>query len=134
LCATISFCLWQLDAADIVAGYKQLWAIERVFKDMKNTLDIRPVYHRLDDRIRSHILICWLAMVLVRYAENLADRSWYQIEKALSDVTAGLIENDNVSLWYCSDISDEAKDIFKRLNIDVPKKVLATITRESTAV
>ncbi|MFA6366898.1 MAG: IS1634 family transposase [Candidatus Hydrogenedentales bacterium] len=124
----------KLDAADIVAGYKQLWAIERVFKDMKNTLDIRPVYHRLDDRIRSHILICWLAMVLVRYAENIADRSWYQIEKALSDVTAGLIENDNVSLWYCSDISDEAKDIFKRLNIDVPKKVLATVARKSVAV
>jgi transposase len=124
----------KLDAADIVAGYKQLWAIERVFKDMKNTLDIRPVYHRLDDRIRSHILICWLSMVLVRYAENMADRSWYQIEKALSDVTAGLIESGNVSLWYCSDISDEAKDIFKRLTIELPKKVLATVTRKSIAV
>ena len=124
----------KLDAADIVAGYKQLWAIERVFKDMKNTLDIRPVYHRLDDRIRSHILICWLAMILVRYAENVADRLWYQIEKALSDVTAGLIESDNVGLWYCSDISDEAKDIFKRLTIDVPKKVLSTVTKEAVAV
>jgi transposase len=101
---------------------------------MKNTLDIRPVYHRLDDRIRSHILIFWLAMVLVRYAENVTDRSWYQIEKALADVTAGLIESDKVNLWYCSDISDEAKDIFKRLNIDVPKKVLATVARESLAV
>ncbi len=124
----------KLDAADIVAGYKQLWAIERVFKDMKNTLDIRPIYHRLDDRIRSHILICWLAMVLVRYAENMADRSWYQIEKVLSDVTAGLIESDNVSLWYCSDISDEAKDIFKRLTIELPKKVLATVARDPVAV
>jgi hypothetical protein len=101
---------------------------------MKNTLDIRPVYHRLDDRIRSHILICWLAMILVRYAENVADRSWYQIEKALSDITAGLIESDNVSLWYCSDISDEAKDIFKRLTIELPKKVLGTVTRKSVAV
>lgn len=117
----------KLDAADIVAGYKQLWAIERVFRDMKNTLDIRPVYHRLDDRIRSHILICWLAMILVRYAENLADRSWYQIEKALADVTAGLIETEKMSLWYCSDISEEAKDIFRRLQIVLPKKVLSTV-------
>lgn len=54
----------KMDAADVVAGYKQLWAIERVFRDMKNILDIRPVYHHLDDRIRSHILIRWLAMVL----------------------------------------------------------------------
>ena len=124
----------KMDAADVVAGYKQLWAIERVFRDMKSILDIRPVYHHLDDRIRSHILICWLAMVLVRYAENMADRSWYQIETAVADVTAGRIESDKVDLWYCSDISDEAKDIFMRLNIDLPKKVLSTVERETAAV
>jgi len=124
----------KMDAADVVAGYKQLWAIERVFKDMKNTLDIRPVYHRLDDRIRSHILICWLAMVLVRYAENATDRSWRQIEKALADITAGLIESDSVRLWYCSDISDEAKDLFKRLEIALPKKVLSTEPRVRASV
>jgi transposase len=124
----------KMDAADVVAGYQQLWAIERVFKDLKNTLDIRPVYHRLDDRIRSHILICWLAMVLVRYAENATDRSWHQIGKALADVTAGLIESDKVTLWYCSDISDEAKDVFTRLEIVLPKKVLSTEPRVRPAV
>jgi transposase len=124
----------KMDAADVVAGYKQLWAIERVFRDMKNILDIRPVYHHLDDRIRSHILICWLAMVLVRYAENMTDKSWYQIETALADLTTGLIESDKVKLWYCSDISDEAKDIFKRLNIALPRRVLSTVQREATAV
>jgi len=124
----------KLDAAEVVAGYKQLWAIERVFKEMKNALDIRPVYHRLDDRIRSHIPICWLAMILIRYAENVTERSWYQIEKALTDITAGLIESDKVNLWYCSDISDEAKNIFKQLNIVLPKKVLSTIPNEDVAV
>lgn len=124
----------KMDAADVVAGYKQLWAIERVFRDMKNILDIRPVYHHLDDRIRSHILICWLAMVLVRYAENMAEKSWYQIETALADLTTGLIESDTVNLWYCSDISDEAKDIFKRMNIALPRRVLSTIARETAAV
>ncbi|HQJ23597.1 MAG TPA: IS1634 family transposase, partial [Rectinema sp.] len=124
----------KMDAADVVAGYKQLWAIERVFRDMKHILDIRPVYHRLDDRIRSHILICWLAMVLVRYAENMANTSWYQIETALADLTAGLIESDKVNLWYCSDISEAAKDIFTRLNIALPKKVLSTVERNAAAV
>lgn len=124
----------KMDAADVVAGYKQLWAIERVFKDMKNILDIRPVYHHLDDRIRSHILLCWLGMVLIRYAENSVDASWYQIETALDDITAGLIESDSVNLWYCSDISDTATDIFKKLNIALPKKVLSTVAREAAAV
>lgn len=124
----------KMDAADVVAGYKQLWAIERVFRDMKHILDIRPVYHRPDDRIRSHMLICWLAMVLVRYAENMTDKSWYQIETALADLTTGLIESDKVNLWYCSDISEEAKDIFTSLNIALPKKVLSTAERQVAAV
>lgn len=120
----------KLDAALVVEGYKQLWEIERVFRDLKNTLDIRPVYHRLNERIRSHILICWLAMVLVRYTENMADRSWYQIEKALSTVTVGLIESEKVNLWYCSDISEEAKEIFAALAIELPRKVLATAAKQ----
>jgi transposase len=120
----------KLDAADVVAGYKQLWEIERVFRDLKNTLDVRLVYHRLEERIRSHILICWLAMVLIRYTENMADRSWYQIEKALSTVTAGLIESEKVNLWYCSDISEEAKEIFAALAIELPRKVLAMATKQ----
>ena len=73
-------------------------------------------------------------MVLVRYAEHMTDKSWYQIDTTLADVTTGLIESDKVNLWYCSDISDEAKDIFKRLEIALPKIVLSTIAREAAVV
>ena len=109
-----------------------MWSVE--IQASYNLAGIQAVYHHLDDRIRSHILICWLAMVLVRYAENMTDKSWYQIETALADLTTGLIESDKVNLWYCSDISDEAKDIFKKLNIALPKKVLSTVPREAAAV
>jgi len=44
-----------LSAEDIALGYKQLAAVERVFRDLKHTVDIRPVYHRLADRIRVSI-------------------------------------------------------------------------------
>jgi transposase len=121
----------KLDAADVVAGYKQLWEIERVFKDLKHTLDIRPVYHRLDDRIRSHVLLCFLAMILVRYAENMLDTSWYQIEKVIGSISAGLIESEKVNIWYTSDISEEAKDILDKLDIPLPKKVLETVSVEA---
>ncbi len=42
-----------ISAEDVVLGYKQLHEIERVFKDMKHLIDIRPVRHRLDERIRA---------------------------------------------------------------------------------
>jgi transposase len=38
---------------------------------MKTTLHLRPVYHRLEDRIRAHIIRCWLALLLVRLVETM---------------------------------------------------------------
>ncbi len=47
-----------LSTEDIALGYKQLHQIERVNRDLKHTVDIRPVYHRREDRIRAHALLC----------------------------------------------------------------------------
>ena len=57
---------------DIALGYKQLLEVERGWRDMKQVLDLRPVYHRREDRIRSHVLLCWLALLLIRVAETTA--------------------------------------------------------------
>ena len=58
-----------LSAEDIALGYKQLMEVERAFRTLKSTLSLRPMYHSKDDRIRSHVLLCWLALLLVRIAE-----------------------------------------------------------------
>jgi hypothetical protein len=56
----------QLDAAGVVTGYKNLANIERDFRIIKvDDLDLRPIHHRLDDRVRAHVLICMLACYLV---------------------------------------------------------------------
>ena len=56
----------QLDAAGVVIGYKNLAHIERDFRIIKaDDLDLRPIHHRLDDRVRAHVLICMLACYLV---------------------------------------------------------------------
>jgi hypothetical protein len=45
-------------AEDVALGYKNLMEAERAFPTMKPTLDLRPVHHRLDSRIRAHVLLC----------------------------------------------------------------------------
>jgi len=51
-----------LDAAGTVRAYKGLAAVERAFRCLKTVdLHVRPIYHRLDSRVRAHILICMLA-------------------------------------------------------------------------
>jgi Transposase DDE domain len=55
-----------LDPAAVVAGYKNLANVERDFRILKvDDLDLRPIHHRLDDRVQAHVLICMLACYLV---------------------------------------------------------------------
>jgi len=55
-----------LDAAGAVAAYKDLAKLERDFRHIKaEDLDLRPIYHRLEDRVRGHLLICMLACYLL---------------------------------------------------------------------
>jgi len=55
----------QLDAAAVVTAYKNLKYVERDFRHIKSDdLDLRPVFHRLEERVRAHVLICMLACYL----------------------------------------------------------------------
>ena len=55
----------QLDGPAVVAAYKNLKYVERDFRHIKSDdLDLRPVFHRLEERVRAHVLICMLACYL----------------------------------------------------------------------
>jgi transposase len=51
----------ELAAPGIVRAYKQLKEAEKGFGGLKGPLEVRPIHHRLEDRVRSHLLICMLA-------------------------------------------------------------------------
>ncbi len=56
----------QLDPAGVVTGYKNLAHVERDFRIIKaDDLDLRPIHHRLTDRVKSHVLICLLACYVI---------------------------------------------------------------------
>ena len=55
----------ELDAAGVVTAYKNLKYVERDFRHIKSDdLDLRPVFHRIEERVRAHVLICMLACYL----------------------------------------------------------------------
>jgi hypothetical protein len=55
----------ELDAAAVVTAYKNLKNVERDFRHIKSDdLDLRPVFHRLEERVKAHVLICMLACYL----------------------------------------------------------------------
>jgi transposase len=54
----------ELDSAEVVRSYKQLKEVERAFRSFKGPLEVRPIHHRLEERVRAHILLCMLAYYL----------------------------------------------------------------------
>ena len=56
---------------------------------MKQILDLRPVYHRLEERIRAHVVLCWLALLLIRIIETTTDQTWHNIRRDLDRLHAG---------------------------------------------
>jgi transposase len=70
-------------------GYKQLMEVERAFRTLKTTLDLRPVYHRKDERIQAHVFLCFLALLLVRIAERKTNMTWDRIKAQMERLHLG---------------------------------------------
>jgi len=68
---------------DLAAAYKQLLQVERGWRDMKGALGLRPVFHYREDRIRAHVQLCWLALLLIRVVENATDDTWRNVRHEL---------------------------------------------------
>ena len=60
-------------------------------RTLKSSLSLRPVYHSKDDRIRSHVLICWLALLLVRIAEVETGMSWAVVLRTMQRLHLGAV-------------------------------------------
>ncbi|MFH1609030.1 MAG: IS1634 family transposase [Candidatus Bipolaricaulota bacterium] len=115
----------QLAAEDAVLGYKQLWQIERVFRDLKHVVDIRPVYHRLEDRIRAHVLLCWLAVLLIRVAENETGQTWHRMQQQLERLEVGIHHTRSGEVWQTNRPTEELEGLFQTLDLKLPPRYLA---------
>lgn len=117
-----------LSAEDIVAGYKTLWRIERAFRDMKHVLDLRPVYHRLSDRIRAHVLLCWLALLLVRVAENETKQTWRALRSELGRLMVGIHQTPHGEFWQTSRPTPAQEEAYKAVKLAPPPRNLTIPT------
>ncbi|MFD4977802.1 IS1634 family transposase [Streptomyces sp. NPDC058424] len=117
-----------LSAEDIALGYKQLLEVERGWRDMKQLLDLRPVYHRREDRIRAHVLLCWLALLLIRVAENTTGQTWNRLRAELQRLQAATFTGPAGTYRQTSEPTKPQRDILTALDLPVPKKVIELTT------
>jgi Transposase DDE domain len=109
-----------LSAEDIALGYKQLLEVERGWRDMKSTLDLRPVYHHLERRIRAHVLLCWLALLLIRLAETATGDTWRNLRHQLDRMHLGTFTGDVGTIRRRTATLPEQAAILRALKLPEP--------------
>ena len=112
-----------MTAEDIALGYKQLLEVERGWRDLKQVIDLRPVYHRKEERIRSHVILCWLALLLARIAENATGATWPELRRQLDRIQAGAFTGPAGTFRQRTEITPAQAAILDRLGIDPPPKI-----------
>jgi hypothetical protein len=117
-----------LSAEDIALGYKQLLEVERGWRDMKQVIDLRPVYHRLEDRIRAHVILCWLALLLVRVAETTTGQTWPTLRRDLDRLHVGTFTGPAGTFRQRTDLTKAQQDLFAKLQLPPPKQIIELAT------
>lgn len=111
-----------LPAEDVAIVYKQLVDIENAFRTLKQDLAIRPVYHRLEETIRAHVLLNWLALLLVRIAENKTDMTWNKLRHQLDKIQVGKFIFNSGEVFQTSKLDNQQVKILNMLGIKSPSK------------
>ena len=113
----------ELSAEDIALGYKQLAEVERGWRDLKHVLDLRPVYHRKEERIRAHVLLCWLALLLLRIAETTCADTWPTLRRDLEKMQVGTFQGPTGTFRKRTETTAAQRAILARLKLSEPPQI-----------
>ncbi|MCA1678271.1 MAG: IS1634 family transposase [Actinobacteria bacterium] len=114
-----------LSTEDVALAYKQLLQVERGWRDMKTTLDLRPVRHRKEDRIRAHVILCWLALLLIRIAEHETDDTWRNLRDELQRLHLGTFTGPAGTSRQRTRLTARQREILRALDVGEPPRFLA---------
>ncbi len=118
-----------LSAEDVALGYKNLLEAERGFRDLKSTLELRPVFHRIEPRIRAHVLLCWLALLLIRVAERRTGLTWRRIAIELGRVHAVTLTSSVGTVVQTTPLSIVQQGLVDACGVTTPPRVTHLHTR-----
>lgn len=117
-----------LPACEVAKRYKELWRIERAFRTLKSPLEIHPIYHWSERRVRAHVGVCVLAYGMLRLVELLVEKAKLGISgeetlRRLERMTVNKASIGDLALRIRSDLTVEQKQIFAALRVSPPVRV-----------
>jgi transposase len=117
-----------LTAEQVAIKYKQLWQVERIFRDVKSLLHTRPVFHRLNETIRGHVFCSFLALVLRKELDRCLEAAgerfeWAQIKQDLKALQTVTIEEEGRRFAVRSQCQGVCGKIFKVVGVALPPTI-----------
>lgn len=106
-----------LSVDKIISAYRTLYKIEESFRIMKSTLEVRPIFHWTEDRIKGHFVICFLAFLLERTLE-------YKLKKAQIAASVHTIREALNSLQFAEIKLQEERLLIKTKSTELSNKIL----------
>ena len=112
----------------VALKYKELWQVERVFRDVKSMLETRPIFHQRDDTIRGHVFCSFLALVLRKELERNLERAghvfeWSHIKQDLQALQETLIEEKGNQLVIRSKTEGVCGKVFQAVGVAIPPTI-----------
>lgn len=117
-----------LPTEKIALKYKELWQVERVFRDVKTMLHTRPVYHQKDENIRGHVFCSFLALVLRKELERRLNAAghvyeWSDIKQDLKALQQVTIEEEGKRLAIRSECKGVCGKVFQSVGVALPPTI-----------
>jgi transposase len=112
----------------VVLNYKELWQVEKVFRDVKSLLNTRPIFHQRDRTIRGHVFCSFLALVLRKELERHLNFAGHVFEgtdikqdlKALQQVT---IEEGGMRMAIRCKCEGVCGKVFQAVGVAMPPTI-----------
>jgi len=117
-----------LPTEKVALKYKELWQVERVFRDVKSMLETRPIFHQRDDTIRGHVFCSFLALVLRKELERHLEKAghifeWSHIKQDLQALQETHIEENGNHLAIRSQAEGVCGKVFQAVGMAMPPTI-----------
>jgi len=130
LCGYYVLCTTKVDMEDkeVEVHYKQLKFVEDSFKQLKDLVEIRPIFHWKDRRVKTHVFLCILAQTVVnKIRDTLKQKGWLDEEKGntlahfldlLYQINLGVFEIEEVENTIITQLTPEQKKILSLFDLE----------------
>jgi transposase len=115
----------------VLEQYRHLYQIEHSFRTFKSFLETRPMFHWTDDRIKGHLVMCYMALVAIRYIEQKTNHTENEIRSIMSKMQMSKVQSEGKIFWMTANQNEVLENFMKNLAIKTLPNTISEIAMKN---